>query len=556
MSSVRALLFEARWSLLGIVLLSFLGAGLGIAVLSFLNEAMARATSDLDHFLAAFSGLVVLAFLAATAARTALHSVGHRLVYRLRRRLVKRLLDTDIERVEAAGGGRLIAMLDTDIRNITIAFVHLPELLYGTTLLIAALIYLGVLSLPLFLTTLLWMAVLSAVGWIIVGRINHHIRCMRESDDSLHRDYLAMIQGRKELALNRYRARRYYEEDFDAHTESYRRHVTTADIYNGLLHNTANVLVLGLIGVVFYLALALGWAPVSVAATYALTILFLRAPLVGALAGTAALSSAYVSLRKIDSLDLAPYREAFERAAPSALPANADGIALCEVAYRYPERNGEPGFGVGPLSFSVRRGEIVFVIGGNGSGKSTLARLLTGLYRPHAGRIEVDGMPVNEAEIPAYRHLFSAVFTEFHLFTRLLTGTGEDAPNAQVDAWLRELDMDQKAGHAGGRLLNIDLSQGQRKRLALALALLEQRDFILLDEWAADQDPHFRRFFYRAVLPKLRAQGKAIVAMTHDDHYFDLADRIVKMNGGDLTELSGGARVNATENALRATGTG
>ncbi|WP_422368094.1 multidrug ABC transporter permease/ATP-binding protein [Pelagibius sp.] len=553
MKLLRFLLAEAKWSVSGIIALSFLGAASGIAALALVNRVMAEAESELSTLLLLFAGLLVVSFLAATAARIFLHIVGHRFVYRLRRKLVKRVLDTDIEQLETVGGPRLIAMLDTDIRNVTIAFVHLPEVLFGGLLCIAAFAYLSLLSIPLFLTTALWMLLLGFVGWLLIGCIDHHVGQVREDDDRLHSDYLSVINGRKELALNRYRAQHFYEEEFDGNARSYRRHVTWADGYNGLLHNIANTMVLGLIGLVFYLSLGRGWADLSIAATYALTILFLRAPLVGAMAGIAALVTAQVSMRKIDSLELLPFDAAFTGVGRPF--AGSREIALRDLFYRYGANSADKGFAVGPLDLTFRRGEIVFLIGGNGSGKSTLARLLTGLYRPHAGTIEIDGAILGEENRRAYRHLFSAVFTDFHLFRRLLTGTGEEVASDHVENWLRRFDMHNKTGHAEGRLDQVEFSHGQRKRLALILSVAEQRDFMVLDEWAADQDPQFRQFFYRTLLPELRAGGKAIIAVTHDDHYFDVADRILKMDGGQLIELKGDARAEASMDAIKAINT-
>lgn len=89
-----------------------------------------------------------------------------------------------------------------------------------------------------------------------------------------------------------------------------------------------------------------------------------------------------------------------------------------------------------------------------------------------------------------------------------------------------------------GRLSDVRYSQGQRKRLALLMAVSEKRGCLLLDEWAADQDPRFRKFFYRELLPLLKQQGVTVVAITHDDRYFDMADRLFKMDSGRLIQLN------------------
>jgi putative ATP-binding cassette transporter len=223
---------------------------------------------------------------------------------------------------------------------------------------------------------------------------------------------------------------------------------------------------------------------------------------------------------------------------------------LAGVEYRYPGDGGESGFDVGPIDLQLYRGELVFLVGGNGSGKSTLARLLTGLHRPSAGEIRLDGQPVQAEQWQAYRQLFASVFTDFHLFARLLGPLGQEVDESLVGRWLDQLRLSHKIRFSAGRLAGTRFSQGQRKRLALLLAMLEDRDILILDEWAADQDPLFRRLFYRELLPQLKAAGKTILAITHDDHYFDQADRLLKMDGGRLHELSGQARERATRDAV------
>lgn len=153
---------------------------------------------------------------------------------------------------------------------------------------------------------------------------------------------------------------------------------------------------------------------------------------------------------------------------------------------------------MGPINLTIHRGELLFLIGGNGSGKSTLAMLLTGLYQPQSGEILLDGKALSAEKTEDYRKLFSAVFTDVWLFDHLLGPEGQQANPALVEKWLAQLQMSHKLELQDGKILNLRLSKGQKKRVALLLALAEERDIILLDEWAADQDPHFRREFYSA----------------------------------------------------------
>ena len=103
---------------------------------------------------------------------------------------------------------------------------------------------------------------------------------------------------------------------------------------------------------------------------------------------------------------------------------------------------------------------------------------------------------------------------------------------------LAKLHLQNKVKVQDGAFTTLTLSQGQRKRLALVVAYLENRPFLVFDEWAADQDPVFKEIFYHELLPELRAMGKTILVISHDDRYFHLADRLIRMENGRLTHAN------------------
>lgn len=259
------------------------------------------------------------------------------------------------------------------------------------------------------------------------------------------------------------------------------------------------------------------------------------------------LLSAQVAFDKLKTLALTEYRAEFGE---SAAHGDWQTLELRGVTFAYAAGEHGKGFEVGPVDLTLSRGELVFLIGGNGSGKSTLARLLTGLYQPRSGEILVDGTPVDEAGWQAFRSRFAAVFTDFHLFDQVIGPDGEAPDTALAEAWIARLGMGEKLHFDGWRVTDTQLSQGQRKRLALLLAVAEQRDILLLDEWAADQDPQFRRIFYRELLPLLREHGKTVFAISHDDHYFQHADRLLEMRAGQLSELTGEMRDRVSRDAV------
>lgn len=535
------LLSQRRLSFFGIVLLTLLSASLGIGILAFIRSAFLTPNSETgSQVLFLFLGLVLALMVVSALTQILLHHLGHRFVMNLRQDWVSQLLKLDLEQMQRIGSGRVLALLNTDVRNITIAFVHLPELIHSLLLVSGILLYLAYLSPALFGVIISTIAVIALLGITLVGRLSHYITKVRHDEDLLQQDYQAMVSGKRELTLNQSRADAFFHQELSEHADSYRRNVTSADAMVDLSNSLANGLVLAMVGISFYMSSALGWVSADIAAIYALAILFLRTPMMAAVSAVPVIISAQVSYRNMLSLSLPKETLPKESPTTKSQPAkpsfsNFKRITFKEMSYGYGE---EQQFKVGPINFEFNRGELIFIIGGNGSGKSTFANLLCGLYQPQSGQILIDDQALQPQQWSEYRKLFSAVFSDFHVFRQLIDGQGEKADQAMIDTWLKRLKMDAKVSTENHRLSAVDFSQGQKKRLALLLAVLEKRDCLLLDEWAADQDPQFRHFFYNQLLPLLTRQGKTIIAITHDDHYFDGADRILKMDEGQLLELN------------------
>jgi putative ATP-binding cassette transporter len=209
---------------------------------------------------------------------------------------------------------------------------------------------------------------------------------------------------------------------------------------------------------------------------------------------------------------------------------------LVGVKHSYYDERSDRVFTMGPIDVSFTPGEVVFLIGGNGSGKTTLLKLLTGLYTPEAGQVLWNGVAIDDGNRDDYRQFFSIVYSDFFLFEQLLglEKIGGTSLDESATEYLKQLELSHKVETHDGRLSTTALSQGQRKRLALLVAYLEDRPFYVFDEWAADQDPAFKEIFYKRLLPELRQRGKSVLVITHDDHYYYLANRVIKLDSGRM----------------------
>jgi putative ATP-binding cassette transporter len=217
-----------------------------------------------------------------------------------------------------------------------------------------------------------------------------------------------------------------------------------------------------------------------------------------------------------------------------------EALTLRDLTFEFVQRDAEaqPGetFRLGPVNLSIRRGETLCVVGGNGSGKTVLMRLLTGLYRPTSGQILYNGAVLGDGERQAYREQITTVFGDFFLFRELLGR--RDTPAAKVMGWIEHFGLGGKTNflEKDGAFSTVELSTGQRKRLALIVSILDERPIVVLDEFGAEQDPEHRHQFYRDWLPELKRMGKTVIVVSHDDHYFNAADRVVRMDFGRIIE--------------------
>lgn len=530
------LMAKRSWRALLVATLTGLVCGLAAAgLIAMINQSLEvfdqlRPTDGLY-----FAALVLLVAVSRVIADVSLLRLGQGAVHDMRLHLSAKLIDTPYAKLQRLGKHRLLAMLTDDTQTISQAVELVPILLVNAGIIAACLGYLGYLSLPLLGLTLLLIVLGSlSFNWP-QRRALTSISRARELKDQLFDQYRLLTDGSKELQLNHPRRQHFFSRLLLPVSLQYRKDFVRGMSIYALVLNWGNAVFYMLIGVVLFVAPHFIELSASLVTGYILAILYMITPLSELMHALPTLGRASVALNKIRALEgeMETASETVE-----TLPTTQVRNLVCrQVAHTYYREREDGHFTLGPIDLTLNAGEVVFITGGNGSGKTTLAMLLTGLYRPESGDILLDEQVSSANDNHHYRQHFSAIFTDFCLFENLLNG---DDPQRvqQAQEYLVHLQLDHKVQIEDGKMTTLALSTGQRKRLALLSAYLEDRPCYLFDEWAADQDPVFKQFFYDRILADLRGRGKLVIVISHDDAYFGLADRLIRIESGMLSDIT------------------
>jgi len=512
-------------------------------LLAIINSAAAASEDTQLEVRLFFTGILCISLFIITKRFVMRQSVFHveEMIRKVRVRIVKKIRRSELSVMEQEGTNDIYAAISQDANQIsqTVSFMGIG--FQSLIMVLFSVGYVAFISIPAFVIMLVYFVVGITAYLRLNGAANGFLREAVKKESLFFGVMDSILKGFKELKINKVKNQSIFER-FELVTGQSKKYKVQAmyKIISSYMFSQSFFYVL-LVIIIFILPLYTEITEDNIVKLSA-SILFIIGPLEAIVTSIPTFVQANVASENILRLEkrleanlseeeLAKINDPYYNVPPLPLE---HSITLKDLTFAYPKN----GFRVGPVNLSIEKGKITFISGGNGSGKSTFLKLLTGLYNAQTGSIMVDDTPLTPQNHDAYQTLYSAIFTDFYLFERLY-GLDEVDPE-RVEQLLRTMRIDQKTSIVDGAITDRNLSTGQRKRLALVVALLEDKPVYIFDEVAADQDPQFKKFFYEELLVELKASGKTLVVVTHDDLYFDNCDYHYRFDNGVLSEYQPG----------------
>ncbi|MEH1767957.1 MAG: cyclic peptide export ABC transporter [Nostoc sp.] len=528
-------LLRSSWGMVAIAIATgFLSGGSSAGLIALISHtASSGSASRLTSIIWGFAGLAIVALITSIISQVMLVRLSQNAVLQLRMRLSRQILASELSHLERLGNPRLLATLTEDIQAVADAVYQMPFIFINLAIVLGCITYITWLSwLVLLMVCGISVVAIASCQWLL-NRGGQLLTLAREDEDHLFKHFRTITEGVKELKLNYRRREDFLEQKLQSTANEFRHHNVKGLTLFAITSSWGQLIFFFALGFVLFVLPNLLTINPETLSGYILTFTYLVLPMDNIISKLPLLSKASIALQKIESLGLSLASRTEISTVPPALKSDWHRLKFKSVTHIYYTDQEDNSFIFGPINLTLYPQELVFIVGGNGSGKSTLAKLITGLYIPEKGEICFDDELISEQNREWYRQHFSVVFSDFYLFEELLGLKNSDL-DEQAKKYLKQLQLDHKVKVENGQLSTTALSQGQRKRLALLTAYLEDRPIYLFDEWAADQDPVFKEIFYTQLLPELRSRGKTVLVISHDDRYFHLADRIIKLDYGKI----------------------
>lgn len=489
-----------------------------------------------EHRFALFFVVVCLTVLIfRSASQLMLTRVSMEATADLRKLFYRRVSQLPIAQLEQIGSSRIMAVLTNDVPRVVQGAGAVPDVL------ISVLTIFGLLGFLLYLNVDVFYFILGAIGF---GIISYQLPIMlgagyyrrsRKYVDALHESIKGLVWGAKELKLNEKKRKHYFEDFLYKNEDEILKNEKTGYSIMQIANNYGDLISFLVIGMVAFVFVNYRSIRAEELVGIVMALLYLTGPIAGILKSIPMISLGRVSLERLNQLlDEMEIEESF--ASDDAAQPQWKQIQIKTIGYDYNRDPTKSSFRLGPVDLTLNKGEITFIVGGNGSGKSTLGKIISLHYLPSEGCVSFDNVDITSLNRTVYRQEIASIYSDYYLFDQFY-GISKEEIEEKIGEYLELLKLKEKITIEDNRFSTISLSDGQRRRLALIVSFLEEKSLYVFDEWAADQDPEFKQIFYYEILPRLKAKGKAVVVVSHDDRYFGVADKLVTMEAGRVLRV-------------------
>lgn len=459
------------------------------------------------------------------------------MLHHIRDRITQKIRRTNLTNIERLEHTEIHTRLTQETATLSQAGTVMVFSAQAVVMIFFTSLYIAYISLSAFFLIMVTISIGIAINYYKESATKAEVKKANDLLDRFFTLFQGALHGFKELKVNKKKSDAVFRELHDVSIQATERKIVAGNLFNENIM-FAQVFWYALIMVIVFIMPQFTDAYANTIIKLTTAILFMYGPLEMVVNTMPLFAKANIAADYLYQLEEKLDQSHDIESRTTSLEKSLDfkHISLQNLHFSYRDTVGNAQFSVGPIDNSIQKGDIVFLIGGNGSGKSTFIRLLLGLYLPDQGKIELDGKIVENESVLDYRQLFSIVLSDFHLFHKLY---GHDQVDEEkIHTLIEQMELSHKVQYIDGMFSDLNLSTGQKKRLALAIMLLENKPIVVLDEWAADQDPEFKKHFYEDIIQDFRAAGTTVIAVTHDDHYFHVADRIWKMEYGTLLDVS------------------
>lgn len=455
------------------------------------------------------------------------------LILQSRKELIDRIRKSSLQSFEKLGSTRLFVLISADTATIGQIATLASGVTTSVIVITGVLIYLLIISIKGFLLTI---AIITFSFLVALAKQKQNIRRIKhlmELQNTFLRYVQQMLDGMKEIKIDSQVDKGLYDTQIRPRMEE----VTSATISNSTFQSRFSLLGQSIffitMGCILYLFPLLKVTITENNAQFVIVLIYILAPLQSLLPLIPQFSRIKSTLERLEEAMKTLQEEASAAHDGPQAENEFTEIRIRDLTYTYKTLHNDE-FSLGPINLDIKAGDLIFIHGGNGSGKSTLIKVLTGLYPQSGGSIMRDNQLIDYRNLQMYRNMFGVIFTDNHLFEHI-HGV-DDTAAATVEQLIRKVGLIEKVNFSQNQFDTIDLSAGQKKRVALVSALVRNKPIYIFDEWAANQDPDFKHFFYQSIIPELSKQRKTVILITHDDRYLHIAQRVIKMENGRIQE--------------------